>query len=220
MLWHIISTQKLFKINYKEAILIGLLWVFCIFCLQFNPQSVYSGEIYSYIDENGVWHFTNVPTDEKFTKLEISDESVVIKGKGSKKSFSGASSKSIDKIVKNVSKFFDLDPALIKAVILAESGGNPLAVSSKGALGLMQLMPKTAKELLVDNPFDPEENIWGGSKYLSKLLKIFNGDVISALAAYNAGPTTVSKYQGIPPYPETINYVKKVLKYWKEAKNN
>lgn len=195
------------------GLLISFLFSICFVSL------AYSGEIYSYVDQNGVWHFTNVPTDKKFTRLEITEESAIIKGKSYKK-LSKSKSKSIDTIIKDIGESFNLDPALIKAVILAESGGNPLAVSPKGALGLMQLMPKTAKELLVDDPFDPEENIWGGSKYLSELLKIYNGDVISALAAYNAGPGTVSKYQGIPPYPETINYIKKVLKYWKEAKNN
>ncbi len=217
MIWHLFLKQKYLKNNINGAMVYGLLISF-LFSICFVSLA-YSGEIYSYVDQNGVWHFTNVPTDKKFTRLEITEESAIIKGKSYKK-LSKSKSKSIDTIIKDIGELFNLDPALIKAVILAESGGNPLAVSPKGALGLMQLMPKTAKELLVDDPFDPEENIWGGSKYLSELLKIYNGDVISALAAYNAGPGTVSKYQGIPPYPETINYIKKVLKYWKEAKNN
>ena len=178
------------------------------------------GEIYSYVDSNGVWHFTNCPTSSAFTKLQISKEKIIIKDKGKSKEKKNIGSdleikKAIDQIARNI----QIDPDLIKAIIMAESGGNPFAISPKGALGLMQLMPETANELSVSNPFDPEENIRGGTKYLSWLLKTYNGDLLSALAAYNAGPGTVKKFGGIPPYPETINYIKRVLKYWKQAKN-
>ena len=178
------------------------------------------GEIYSYVDSNGVWHFTNCPTSSAFTKLQISKGKIVIKGKGESGKKKNISSdieikKAIDQIARNI----QIDPALIKAIIMAESGGDPFAISPKGALGLMQLMPETANELSVSNPFDPEENIRGGTKYLSWLLKTYNGDLLSALAAYNAGPGTVKKFGGIPPYPETIKYIKRVLRYWKQAKN-
>ncbi|WP_333797531.1 lytic transglycosylase domain-containing protein [Rheinheimera sp.] len=103
-----------------------------------------------------------------------------------------------------------LDPALIRAVIHAESGFQPRAVSKQGARGLMQLMPATARELGVQNSFDSHSNILAGSAYLAKLLQNFNGDIRLASAAYNAGPSAVAKYAGIPPYAETKAYVKRV----------
>src|SRR6185503_18666431 len=105
----------------------------------------------------------------------------------------------------------DLDPKLVEAVIRVESAFDSRAVSGKGALGLMQLMPGTATELGVENAFDVEENLRGGTAYLRSLLDRFSGDVSLALAGYNAGPGAVEKYQGIPPYQETTDYVRRVL---------
>ncbi len=117
-------------------------------------------------------------------------------------------------IINKASKQHDVDPAIVKAVIMAESSYNPRAVSPKGAVGLMQLMPSTAESLGVANSFNPEQNIQGGTKYLKKLIDKFNGDIKLALAAYNAGPAHVKKHNGVPPFKDTVYYVYKVYHYY------
>jgi len=116
-----------------------------------------------------------------------------------------------DHIIDEAAEKHAVDPQLIRAVIMQESGGNPRAVSAKGAKGLMQLMDGTAAMLGVTDPFDVRQNIFGGVKYLSLMLKKFGGDIKKALAAYNAGPGAVEKYGGIPPYEQTRNYVAAVI---------
>jgi len=112
-----------------------------------------------------------------------------------------------------LSSYLEIPSGLLEAVIMVESGGNPQAVSPKGAIGLMQLMPATARELGV-NPFNPHQNLVGGAIYLKKMLLRYNDNIPLALAAYNAGPGAVEEYNGIPPYPETIFYIKKVIQTW------
>jgi soluble lytic murein transglycosylase-like protein len=119
----------------------------------------------------------------------------------------------IEQMVQIAAEKYNLPPELINAVIRAESNFEVRAVSSAGAQGLMQLMPATAKELGVENPFDIAQNINGGAKYLRQMLDRFGGNVRKALAAYNAGPGTVSKYGGRVPYPETRQYVQRVLRF-------
>jgi hypothetical protein len=123
-------------------------------------------------------------------------------------------------IILQASNRYQVDSALIKAIILAESNYNPKAISKKGAKGLMQLMPKTAEALGVADSFNPEHNINAGVRYFKKLLNQFNGDVKLALAAYNAGSREVRKYQGVPPFKATQYYIKKVFKYRQYYKEN
>ncbi|MFW5734778.1 MAG: lytic transglycosylase domain-containing protein [Oceanidesulfovibrio sp.] len=124
------------------------------------------------------------------------------------------SAESLRLIVGETCARYGMEEALIMAVIRAESNFNPLAVSPKGARGLMQLMPATARELGVRDSFDPADNIDGGVRYLKWLLRVFDNDTMLALAAYNAGPTKVRRYKGIPPYRETKRYVQRVLGFY------
>ena len=114
---------------------------------------------------------------------------------------------------------YQVEPALVKAIIMAESGYNPRAISKKGAKGLMQLMPKTAQDLGVEDVLNPQQNIDGGVRYFKQLVNRFNGDLKLALAAYNAGSKTVRRYKGVPPFKATQYYIKKVFEYYQLYKN-
>ncbi|PLX98372.1 MAG: lytic transglycosylase [Desulfuromonas sp.] len=168
-----------------------------------------SAAIYRYVDANGQMHFTNTPTENKYTFYR--NESHQVESTQGK----------LESLIVHFASKFNLDIALIKAVIKVESDFNPQVVSSKGAQGLMQLMPETAREIGVNDPFNPSESIYGGSYYLRKMLDSFDSNLDHALAAYNAGPTAVRRYGGIPPYKETQDYVEKVkyyLEYYRETK--
>jgi soluble lytic murein transglycosylase-like protein len=158
-------------------------------------------DIYRYVDASGRVHFTDTPTHGRYD-MYMKEEAPV-----------KASNRSYLDIIRRHATSYQLEEALVKAVIKVESDYQPRVVSRKGAQGLMQLIPETAKDLKVSNPFDPYENIRGGSEYLRMMLDLFNNDVELALAAYNSGPSTVKRYGGIPPYDETQKYVKKVKRY-------
>ncbi|MDH3744575.1 MAG: lytic transglycosylase domain-containing protein [Acidobacteriota bacterium] len=130
-------------------------------------------------------------------------------------SVSRPASRDLDAMVAQQAKSQRLDTELVRAVIRVESDFDTAALSHKGAMGLMQLMPETASELAVENPYDPEQNLRGGTRYLRRMLDTFGGRLELALAAYNAGPQAVRRFGGIPPYPETQAYVEKVMRIYR-----
>ena len=165
--------------------------------------------MYSFVDQDGKLHFTNVPADSRYREVPGYEDqgSTVVYGR-------------YGQFIKDAAVRYGLDPELITAVIKVESSFNPYAVSKKGAMGLMQLMPETAKEMQVGAPFEAKENIMGGSRYLRKMLNLFEGDLRLGLAAYNAGPNRVLKNGIIPKIPETEQYVKKVMREYGRNRAN
>ncbi len=185
----------------------GLIVCLLFFLLNvFIPANVMA-EIYTYEDDNGTVHFSNVPTDPQYTMIIPPKVEPKQTGKNEKQD---SRQGEFNKLIADKSYQYGLDPALVKAVIAVESDFNPRAVSEKGAMGLMQLMPLTAKDLGVSNTFDPTANVDGGVRYLRYLLDYFNWDIELALAAYHAGISRVERHFGIPPIPATHAYVKKV----------
>ena len=170
-------------------------------------------DIYRYEAPDGTLHFTDTPTDSRF-KVFMKDIKKDLKLRTAFKLPGFARNPAeFEPIISSYSRQYGVDSSLIKAVIHAESGYNPNAVSPKGAQGLMQLMPKTAQGLKVADSLNPSDNIRGGVRYLKFLLDTFKGNESLALAAYNSGMGAVAKYGGIPPYRETQSYVTKVLSY-------
>jgi soluble lytic murein transglycosylase-like protein len=170
-------------------------------------QGEVSAEIFRYVDKNGCVAFHKPQDGLPLSALHpfLPQKSFGIPGR-------------LQRHRKKASDRFGVDIHFIKAIIRAESGFDHEAVSKKGAKGLMQLMPGTAWDMEVVDPFDPEENIVGGTRYFSMLLKRFKNDKTLALAAYNAGPETVENYNGIPPFPETQAFVKRVMRYYRSYK--
>jgi soluble lytic murein transglycosylase-like protein len=196
-------------VTYRYLLMIAVaLWVYT----QILPASA---AVYSYVDSRGIVHLTDRPTDPRYRLLYSS------KKQGGLEKVRRAKLKKrvvpFDAVILEASRRHGVQSALIKAVIKAESGFNPLAVSRKGAVGLMQLMPGTARRLGILNRLDPVANINGGVRLLRELLTLFKNDLRLSLAAYNAGTNAVKKYGNIvPPYPETRRYVTKVLKFYRK----
>ena len=172
-----------------------------------------AADLYRFVDEEGGIYYTNVPGRGRM-KVLLPIKKTIQNSMSSPYS----DTKAYEPIIESASQRFTIDPDLIRAVIKAESNFNHRAVSPKGALGLMQLMPATAQEMAVTNPFDPEENIHAGVRYLGELLQLLNRDLPMALAAYNAGPGRVFGRNEIPPIEETRNYVKRVMMYYEDFK--
>ncbi|MFA5196779.1 MAG: lytic transglycosylase domain-containing protein [Bacteroidales bacterium] len=178
-----------------------------------TTANVAHADIYKYVDNEGVLHLTNVPTDHNVKYVMIMREKRILFQ-------ANLDVTKYDDIITKAANKFKLDSALIKAIIKAESNFNHRAVSPVGAQGLMQLMPKTASSLNVEDSFHPEKNIEGGARYLRYLINTYKGDLTLALAAYNAGEKAVAKYNyNVPPYRETQNYVKRVFSFYKSYSN-
>jgi len=181
----------------------------CVLILVLVSAQPSHADIYMKRGPYGTMHFSNCPmgTDwtlyAKETKRQKKYTPYTTQRKFSRAQF--------DSLIAAIARNQGMNPSVIKGIIEVESGYNPYARSSKGAMGLMQLMPQTAQDLGVSDPWDPTENITAGTKYISWLLRKYNGNLSLALAAYNAGPAAVDSFGGIPPYQETTEYVKNVL---------
>ncbi|MBU1690490.1 MAG: lytic transglycosylase domain-containing protein [Gammaproteobacteria bacterium] len=174
-------------------------------------------DIYAFTDEAGVPHFSNMPVDQRYTLLmrtETDAPSVAAKARNARRGINGSL---YAQEISRAASSSQLESALLHAVIAAESGYNPRALSGKGAMGLMQLMPGTARRYGAVDPYDPTQNIRAGALYLRDLLEMFNNDMRLALAAYNAGENNVIKYGNrIPPFRETAAYVPRVMAFYQE----
>jgi len=176
----------------------------------FGPAApaVAGGAFYTFVDERGVTHFTNLPPrDARYQPMAPREPQGYSIGPAPRHW-------AYDGLIGDTAREQRVQPALVKAVIAAESSFDPGAVSRKGAQGLMQLMPATAKDLGIADPLEPTDNVRGGTRYLRNMLDRY-GDLSRAIAAYNAGPAAVDRYGGIPPYPETQDYVNRVLTYYR-----
>jgi len=185
-----------------------------VLLLGFAAQAALAGgSFYRFVDERGVVHFTNVQWDKRYTRVRLAP--TVLGGDALLLRPPHRRARAYDPLVTRVGLEVGVPPALVKAVIHAESAFNPRAVSHKGAMGLMQLMPSTARSLGVSEPFAADQNVVGGTRYLRELRERFGSWTI-ALAAYNAGPEAVTRFGGIPPYRETQKYVRRVLTYYRQ----
>jgi len=191
------------------------------------PLAVRAGPLHSWVDEDGVYHVSDTPPPKtrkspravrnapsQTTRPEPAQSARARRAPRWWEKRNDAPPDEIDR----AAKIYNIPAELIRAVIAVESAGDTAAVSHRGAVGLMQLMPETAGQMYVEDPIDPAQNIMGGTRYLRQLANDFGGDMVLVLAAYNAGPDAVRKYKGIPPYDETRQYVKRVLDHYYQLK--
>lgn len=175
-----------------------LLWGLLLLALLPEMAIASNARVYRRVNASGAIRYSNIPPPTRsFASYRVK---------------AVPASSRLRPMIRSASDRYGVDPRLVEAIIAVESAFDPGAVSPKGAMGLMQLMPETADRYAVQNPFDPLQNISGGIRYLRDLLSRFNGNLRLALAAYNAGETAVNMYQGVPPYRETRTYVKRVLR--------
>jgi soluble lytic murein transglycosylase-like protein len=171
--------------------------------------------IYCFVDADGVKHYTDVPDNSLYRRLVLSPDELTVSGERYNARLLARAAQ-YDSIIENAAISAALEPNLLRAVIVVESGFNSRAVSKRGAVGLMQLMPATASRFGSSNPYDPKQNVHAGARYLKFLMNRFGQNVRLALAAYNAGEDAVDRNGGqIPPFTETMAYVPKVLKIYR-----
>jgi soluble lytic murein transglycosylase-like protein len=190
----------------RGLLLVGVLVVGAVFTFDVRA------DVYVYKDKQGVLNFTNVPTHPGYRR--------VIKDSNGQGSGAVVSASVYEGLIHSASDRYGIDPDLVRAVIRAESNFNSIARSNKGAMGLMQLMPDTARLHNVSDVFDPSDNIEGGVRHLKALLGRYQGDLELSLAAYNAGIKAVERYGGIPPFVETKDYIRRVLRYYDAYRGN
>jgi soluble lytic murein transglycosylase-like protein len=186
------------------------------------PAHAGAEEVYSYQDEDGVVHFSNAPSDRRYRKVNRTGGSPIYRAPAQARAKPLPESSAALKLerfkehVRSAAERYRLPEKLLLAVMAVESNYDPRALSEKGAMGLMQLMPATAKDMYVSDAWDPSQNIDGGARYLRILANQYGGDPVQVLAAYNAGPEAVRRAGGtVPNIPETREYVRKVVELWK-----
>jgi soluble lytic murein transglycosylase-like protein len=210
-----------FRVMSAARPLLGLVLV----CLLGRPALAGADEVYSYQDGDGVLHFSNAPTDARFRKVNRSPTSLYQRPQAQGRarpvpaSVGAAAATKLDRYrehIRAAAEKYRLPEKLLLAVMAVESNYDHRALSEKGAMGLMQLMPTTAKDMYVEDAWDPAQNIEGGARYLRILANQYGGDPVQVLAAYNAGPEAVRRAGGmVPNIPETRAYVRKVVDLWK-----